>query len=163
MFREMRRKNQLLSEEEVLRILNSENAGVLSLIGDEGYPYGVPISYVYSDGVFYFHSAKSGHKIDAIKNNQKASFTIIEKNTIVKEEYTTYFRSIIAFGKISIIENEEEKFDTLFKLADKFNPGDIERHKKEIDKGINSLLMIKFEIKHITGKEAIELVRERNN
>ena len=162
MFREMRRKNQLLSDAEVLRILEAENAGVLSLIGDNGYPYGVPISYVYYDNKFYFHSAKSGHKIDAIIKNQKASFTIIEKNTIVKEEYTTYFRSVIAFGKVRIIEDEEEQKSSLLRLADKFNPGEITRHLEEIKKGGKALYMLQFDIEHITGKEAIELVRERN-
>lgn len=80
----------------------------LALAGDDDYPYAVPISYAYSDSKLYFHGAKSGHKIDAIKRCDKASFCVIDKDDVVPEEYTTYFRSVIAFGKIRIMEEESE-------------------------------------------------------
>ena len=107
-FREMRRKRQQLSEETCVRILETSTSGTLALQGDGGYPYAVPISYVYVNGCLYFHSALSGHKVDAIKNCDKASFCVIEKDEVHGEEYTTYFRSVIAFGHIHIIEDEEE-------------------------------------------------------
>lgn len=97
-FREMRRKKQVLSQQEVVDIMHKGTSGVLALIGDNDYPYAVPISYVYDDGKIFFHSAKSGHKIDAILKNAKASFCVIDQDYIVPEEYTTYFRSVIAFG-----------------------------------------------------------------
>lgn len=100
MFREMRRKRQLLSEKESIDVLARGTAGVLALLGDDDYPYAVPISYVYNDSKLYFHGAKTGHKIDAIKECSKASFCVIDQDNIVPEEYTTYFRSVIAFGKI---------------------------------------------------------------
>ena len=98
MFREMRRKNQLLTKEEAEKILENGTSGTLALLGDEGYPYCVPISYVYNNNKIYFHSAKSGHKIDAVKNCDKASFCVIDKDEVKPQEYTTYFRSVIAFG-----------------------------------------------------------------
>ena len=108
MFREMRRKNQLLEQKEALKILETSTSGVLSLLGDNGYPYGVPLSFVYYENKIYFHCAKEGHKLDAIKNYDKASFCIIEKDDVSPKEFTTHFRSIIAFGKVRIIEDTAE-------------------------------------------------------
>ena len=85
MFREMRRKKQLLSEEACIAVLDRGTSGVLAVSGDDGYPYTVPLSYVYCDGKIYFHSAKSGHKIDAIKNSSKVSFCVIDQDKIVPE------------------------------------------------------------------------------
>lgn len=109
MFREMRRKLQLLDEKESIALLERGTAGVLALSGDEGYPYAVPISYVYNDSKIFFHSAVSGHKIDAIKNSDKASFCVIAQDHIVPKEYTTYYKSVIAFGRLRILEDASEK------------------------------------------------------
>lgn len=89
MFREMRRKRQLLAEAETIQIFERGTSGVLALSGDEGYPYAVPLSYVYADGRIIFHGAKSGHKIDAIRGCEKASFCVIDRDQVVPEEYTT--------------------------------------------------------------------------
>ena len=69
MFREMLRYKQALSEEECIEILKKELRGVLSVLGDDGYPYGMPINHFYNeeDGKIYFHSGMQGHKIDAMK------------------------------------------------------------------------------------------------
>ena len=120
-FREMRRKKQALSQQEVADILHKRTSGVLALLGDNDYPYAVPISYVYDDGKIYFHSAKSGHKIDAIQRTTKASFCVIDKDLVIPEKYTTYFRSVIAFGQIKVIEDESEKRATIEKLAIKIS------------------------------------------
>ena len=93
MFREMRRIKQALSKEESIQILEKGTSGVLALSGDDGYPYAVPISYVYADSRLYFHSAKCGHKIDAILKCPKASFCVIEQDVVVPEKYTTFFRN----------------------------------------------------------------------
>ena len=98
MFRPMRRFKQALSPEECRAVLERGTSGVLALSGDGGWPYAVPLSYVYADGKIYFHSAKSGHKVDAIRSCPRASFCVIDQDHIVPEEYTTYFRSVIAFG-----------------------------------------------------------------
>jgi nitroimidazol reductase NimA-like FMN-containing flavoprotein (pyridoxamine 5'-phosphate oxidase superfamily) len=104
MFREMRRIKQLLSTEDTVAVMGRCTNGVLACIGDEDYPYAVPVSYIYSNNKIYFHSAKAGHKIDAIEKNQKVSFAVIDEDTIVSQEYTSYFRSVIAFGKARIVE-----------------------------------------------------------
>ena len=159
--REMRRKRQQLSEEESIGILQKATAGTLALLGDNGYPYAVPISYVYADGKLYFHSALSGHKIDAIRNCDKASFCVIDKDDVRPEKYTTYFRSVIAFGRIHIIEDEQEKLETARLLGDRYNPNQEEALQKELEKGLSRMLMIRFDIEHLTGKAAIELIKEQ--
>ena len=159
-FREMRRKRQQLSEEESIGILQKATAGTLALLGDNGYPYAVPISYVYADGKLYFHSALSGHKVDAIRNCDKASFCVIDKEDVQPEKYTTYFRSVIAFGRIHIIEDDQEKLETARLLGDRYNPNQEEALQKELEKGLSRMVMIRFDIEYLTGKEAIELVNQ---
>ena len=162
MFREMRRFKQLLPQETAIEILNRNTGGTLALLGDEDYPYAVPISYVYADGKLYFHSAKSGHKIDAIKKHEKASFCVIDKDEIVPEKYTTYFRSVIAFGKVRLVEDAEEMRRVATALAMKYSADFAEGIPAEIDSSIKNMAIIEMTIDHITAKEAIELVKMRN-
>lgn len=162
-FREMRRKKQSLPQQETEDILNRGTSGVLALLGDNGYPYAVPVSYVYNDGKLYFHSAKSGHKIDAIRRTAKASFCVIDKDLIVPEEYTTYFRSVIVFGQIRVIEDDSEKRTAIEKLAVKYAPEDSAANRDNaINREWKPLCMLEMTIDHITGKEAIELIKEKN-
>ncbi len=162
-FREMRRKRQQLSEEENINILKKSTSGTLALLGDNGYPYAVPISYVFSDGKLYFHSALSGHKVDAIRGCDKASFCVIDQDEVHAEKYTTFFRSVIAFGKIHIIEDAAEKLVTARMLGNRYNPNQEEALQKELENGISRMLMIRLDIEHLTGKEAIEIVRMRSS
>ena len=161
-FRDMRRKRQQLSEAESIGILQKATSGTLALLGDNGYPYAVPISYVYHEGKLYFHSALSGHKVDAIRGCDKASFCVIEQDDVQPKKYTTFFRSVIAFGRIHVIEDEAEKLSTARMLGNRYNPNDDESLKKEIESGLSRMLMIRFDIEHLTGKEAIELVKQRS-
>ena len=158
-FRDMRRKRQLLSEEDSIDILTKATAGTLALLGDNDYPYAVPISYVYLERKLYFHSALAGHKVDAIHKCDKASFCVIDKDEVHPEKYTTFFRSVIAFGRIHIIEDEQEKKETARMLGNRYNPNNDESLQKEIESGISRMLMIRLDIEHLTGKEAIELVK----
>lgn len=162
MFREMRRKKQQLTQEETMVILREGTSGVLSLTGDEGYPYGVPLSYVYDGDKLYFHCAKEGHKIDAIRKNPKASFCVIAQDEIVPEKYTTCYRSVIAFGSVRILENEGEKHRAIEELALKYAPEDSEENRQNyIEKDWEPLCMLEMTVEHLSGKEAIELVRRK--
>ena len=162
MFRELRRKKQALSQEECTAVLNRGTSGVLALAGDGDYPYAVPISYVYDGEKLYFHCAKSGHKLDAICRNPKASFCVIDQDQIVSEEYTTYFRSVIVFGKIRILEEDGEKRAAIEKLALKYAPDDtMENRQEAIEKEWKPLCTLEMIPEHISGKEAIELARQR--
>ena len=160
-FRPMRRIRQQLSEEESIRFLEKATSGTLALLGDGGYPYAVPISYVYADGALYFHSALSGHKVDAIRNCDKASFCVIEQDEVKPVEYTTYFRSVIAFGRIRVIDDEAEKLGTARMLGNKYNPNQEESLQKELEHRLSRMLMIRLDIEHLTGKEATELRKQR--
>lgn len=162
-FRQMRRKRQQLSQEESIAILQKATAGTLALLGDDGYPYAVPISYVYNEGKLYFHSALNGHKVDAIRKYDKASFCVIEQDDVQPEKYTTFFRSVIAFGRIHIIEDEKEKLEIVRMLGNRYNPNQDDALQKEIESGLSRLLAIRFDIEHLTGKEAIELVKRHQN
>lgn len=161
MFREMRRKNQLITNEESISILSNATGGVLALLGDNGYPYTVPMSYVYENGKLYFHCAKVGHKIDAIRNSDKASFCVIERDDIVPEEFTTRYISVVAFGKIQILEDPIEIRRTIEVLTRRYSTGFEDEMQKEIENDWDNLCMLEFDIEHITGKESRELMMER--
>lgn len=162
-FRQMRRKRQQLSQKESIAILQNATAGTLALLGDDDYPYAVPISYVYNEGKLYFHSALNGHKVDAIRKYDKASFCVIEQDDVQPEKYTTFFRSVIAFGRIHIVEDEKEKLEIVRMLGNRYNPNQDDALQKEIESGLSRLLAIRFDIEHLTGKEAIELVKQHQN
>ena len=150
MFREMRRKRQLLPHEESIAILEKMTNGTLALHGDEGYPYAVPISYVYADGKIYFHCAMKGHKVDAIMRNEKVSFCVVEQDNIKPAEFTTYFRSVIVFGRAGILTDETEKRAALNLLADKYSHGEAGLS-DEITKSFNHLLMVKIDIRSLSS------------
>lgn len=157
----MRRFKQQIPEEEAKDILNKATNGVLCLIDNNNNPYGVPMSFIYDgDSSIYFHCALSGRKIECIKHNPNACFTIIAQDEIHPEKFTTYFRSLIVEGKAIIIDDKNKMIEALRLLSTKYSPGiDCE---PEIDEGINKVLIIKLEIDSITGKEAIELTQMRN-
>ncbi len=161
MFRQMRRKNQELSKEETVEILNKCTNGTLALLTEEGYTYAVPLNYVYNDGKIYFHGAKEGLKTDAIKNHNKVSFAVVEKDTVVPKEYTTYFRSAVVFGTIEIMENKSEKTDVINMLVKKYSPDFVKYSQEEIGKLIDNVGIICLNVEKMTGKEAVELVKAR--
>lgn len=160
MFREMRRGKQLLTMEETAAALSRCTNGTLACLGDEDYPYSVPLSYVYFNDRIYFHSAKAGHKIDAITKNPKVSFSVIDEDTIVSEKYTTYFRSIIAFGKARIVEGEEQ-LQAFRALVEKYSGDQPEEAKHKEITECKHAYIIAIDIEHITGKEAIEYVNAK--
>ena len=157
-FRPMRRVRQQLTTEDCEEILRNATSGTLAVLGDGGYPYAVPLSFVYADGIIYFHSAQSGHKIDAIHHHNKASFCVIAMDEIHKEEYTTYFRSVIAFGRVTIVSSPDEKLEGAKLLGRKYNPGDEAGLTHEIEKSLAHMELLRFDIEHLTGKQAIELL-----
>ena len=159
MFREMRRKMQALTAEETAEILKRNTSGVLSLNGDDGYPYGVPLSYVYLDSKLYFHCAGAGHKLDSILKDDKVSFCVIDQDQVVGEEYTTYFRSVIAFGRARVLEGAE-KLRPLVELCEKYYPGHLEQTRQKAEHALKNVSIVEVAIEHMTGKTAMELVKK---
>ena len=169
MFREMRRIRQQLSTEECQEILKRASSGVLGLFGDDGYPYTVPLSFVYEQrskegfGTIGFHCAKAGHKIDAIRRNEKVSFTVIDRDEIMPKERTTKFCSVIAFGRARILENEEELRRSANAIGAKYSAGFEDLYKQETEDTIRSgtLCCVEITIDHMTGKIGREILLER--
>ena len=157
-FREMRRRRQQLSTEEAVAILQKSTAGTLALLGDNDYPYAVPLSYVYQDGRIYFHSALAGHKVDAARKNEKASFCVIEQDDVQPKKYTTFYRSVIAFGRVHVVDDAAEKMRMARMLGNRYNPNDDVALSRELESGLSRMLMIRLDIEHLTGKQAIELL-----
>lgn len=156
MFRSMRRKNQELTLKETEEILHQGSSGVLSCLGDDGFPYGVPLNYAYDEGKIYFHAAREGHKIDAVLANPKVSFCVIGQDLIVSAEYTSYFRSAIVFGNARIVEGEEwtRAFELLVEKFCGEEPAEI---KKQQIQSCGRSLILAVDAVHMTGKEAKEL------
>ncbi len=153
MFREMMRIKQQLPQEECIEILKNEPRGVLSVLGDDGYPYGMPINQYYceEDGKIYFHSGKKGHKVDAIKRCDKASFCAYDQGFRREGEWALNIRSVIVFGRIEIIEDTEKVYEISRRLSRKFT--DDEAYiEHEIVKSGPRTLMFALVPEHMTGK-----------
>ena len=153
MFRELVRKKQQLPEEECIEILKEQLRGVLSVLGDDDYPYGMPINHYYceEDGKLYFHGGKKGHKIDAMKRHDKASFCVYDEGFRREGEWALNIKSVIVFGRIEFIEDQEKVYELSEKLSYKFTD-DKEYIQREIEKTGPGTLMFALVPKHITGK-----------
>jgi nitroimidazol reductase NimA-like FMN-containing flavoprotein (pyridoxamine 5'-phosphate oxidase superfamily) len=158
MFREMRRKKQLLSQAETIEILQSCTSGVLAVTGDNDYPYAVPLSYAYKDGKLFFHFAKEGHKIDGIKKNSKVSFCVIKTDEVIQKTFTTHFRSAIVFGRARILTEDSEKRYALECLIEKYSPDYVAEGQSEIEREWKVVNVAEVQIEHMTGKAAIEII-----
>jgi|SRR3990170_4003532 len=160
MFREMRRKKQLLSEAETIEILQSCTSGVLAVTGDDDYPYAVPLSFAYKDGKLFFHFAKAGHKMDSIVRNNKVSFCVIQTDRVIQKTFTTHFRSAIVFGRARIITEDSEKKYALECLVEKYSPDYITEGQAEIERDWNRVCVAEVQIEHMSGKAAIEIIKK---
>ena len=150
MFREMRRKKQLLPDEVSREILERNTSGVLSLMGDEGYPYGVPLSYVLVGDAIFFHCAKEGHKIDAIKSCDKVSYCVHDEGFRKEGEWALNIKSVIVFGRIRIVEDEEKMREICSNLYRKFDD-DEDALKQELTH-LSRVMCLELTPEHMTGK-----------
>lgn len=153
MFRKMRRFKQQLENDECIEILKNTKRGVLSLLGDDGYPYGMPINHFYSieDGKIYFHGAKEGHKIDSIKAYDKASFCVYDEGYRKEGDWALNIKSVIVFGKIRLVEDEETARKICTELVKKFTD-DNEYLEKEMKAAFSRVQCLELVPEHITGK-----------
>lgn len=159
MFRPMRRSKQKLSLSESLAILQNGSYGILAVSGDHDYPYTVPLNYVYQSNKLFFHCAKSGHKLEAIANNCKVSFCVVGQDTVIPEQYTTHYTSVIAFGTARILEEETEKRATIELLAQKYHPtATADERERAIAADYAPMHMVEISIDHLSGKQALEQV-----
>lgn len=153
MFREMRRKAQEVSAEECRSVLAEAKRGVLTVHGEDGYPYGIPVNFYFdeSDGRIYIHCAKEGHKIDAVKKNEKVCFTTWNKGFQKDGDWAWNVTSVVAFGRVSLIDDVELTESKTRALGIKYYPtaGEVE---EEIRSAIARVQLLAIDIDHMTGK-----------
>ena len=157
MFRDLARKHKQISAEECLRLLKEETRGVLSVLGDEGYPYGMPMNHWYNeaDGAIYFHCGKAGHRLDALKRCDKVPFCVYNQGFREEGQWAWKVNSVIVFGRVEIIDNLEQIVDITTKLSYKFTQ-DEEYIRREIEQAAERTLLLKLTPEHICGKLVTE-------
>ena len=153
MFRELARKNKKISMEECSEVLKSETRGVVSVLGDDDYPYGMPMNHFYNeeDGKIYFHCGKYGHRLDALKKRDKVSFCVFDQGYRNEGEWALNVKSIIVFGRMEIIDDPEAIADISRKLSYKFTQ-DEAYIEKEIKENLRATLLLALTPEHICGK-----------
>lgn len=161
-FRPMRRARQQLDEGQSIELLKSCTHGTLALNGSGDYPYAVPLSYVWQSGKIYFHCAVSGKKTDMLFKDERVSFCVVESDEIVPEKLTTYYRSVIVFGRARIIDDKKDKRRALELLAQKYAAGQ-KGTAEEIDSQLDRAAVVEIKVDHLSGKQSIELCRAQSN
>ena len=157
MFRELQRKNKQISIEECIELLRKETRGVLSVLGDDDYPYGMPMNHWYNeeDGKIYFHCGKLGHRLDALRKCNKVSFCTYDSGYREDGDWALHVKSVIVFGTIEIIDDMDTIADITRKLSYKFTQ-DEEYIRTEIEKYAKATLLLKLTPEHICGKQITE-------
>ena len=153
MFREITRKKQALPMEKIIEILDAEKRGVLSVLGDDGYPYGVPMNYWYNkeNGYLYFHSGKKGHKVESLAANNKVSFCVYDSGYKNEGEWALNISSVIVFGRVHIVEDHEDAMKICKEMSLKYTP-DLAYIEEEIQKFGDATLCYELRPEHMTGK-----------
>lgn len=151
MFRPMRRINQELEIGECETLISQSARGNLAVLGDEDYPYIIPLDYVYFDGKIYFHGALEGHKVDSIRKHDKVSFLIVDDGVKNGDNWWLTFKSVICFGKIREVCDKELTLRILGLFGDKYFPESVNTQ-DEIQKHIDHTLILELTIEHISGK-----------
>lgn len=157
MFRELVRKNRAISKEKCIALLKNEKRGVLSVVGDEDYPYAMPLNHFYNeeDGCIYFHTGKSGHRTDSLKKHNKVSFCVHDEGYRDEGDWALNISSVIVFGRMELCEDIDTISHITTLLSHKFTNDD-EYIKNEIEHYASKTLLLKLNIEHMTGKKIKE-------
>lgn len=150
-FKEMRRYDKMLSNEEMLDIMSTAEYGVLSTFGENGFPYGVPVNFVYKDGNIYFHSASSGHKLDNMRFNSKVSFCVVKDVELIPDDFNTKFKSVLSFGQVKEVP-ENKKSDIYVLFLEKFSKDFMGAGLEYIKNAGAKAKIFQIEIIHMTAK-----------
>lgn len=153
MKREMYKKERQLSDDAAKNVFAAGNHGTLAVNGDDGYPYAVPVNYVYDNEKIYIHSAEYGYKIDAIKKSDKVCFSAILNSKVHQDKFTAAYQSVVAFGKISFVEDATEKRRVLEQFIYKMAPDFVEGGMKFVDAAIGKTALLCIDVEEIKGKE----------
>ena len=151
MFNRMRRQDRLLSQDETERILQEGTYGILSLNGLNGYPHAVPMSYVLVSGVLWMHAATAGTKLDALRADPHASFSVVGATEVLPSEFTTRYESAIVHGKITEVTGEAARTGLLL-LAEKYAPGLVAESHAYVERYLPMTTVLRFDVEHLSGK-----------
>lgn len=156
-FRPMRRFKQLLNSDECIRILQQEKRGVLSLMGENGYPYGLPMNHWYNpeDGKLYFHGAGTGHKIDALAQCNKVSYCVYDAGEPAEGDWSLYVNSVVIFGHIRLVTDMAQARTICTGICRKFTD-DEEYIRQELVNALPKVQCLELTIDHMTGKRVHE-------
>ncbi len=152
MFREIKLKDRIVNKERVIEIMKKGLFGVLSTIGKDGYPYGVPLNYTFLNNCICFHCAQEGHKLDNIDFNNKVSFCVVTKSDVLANEFDTDYESAIAFGKATVITDNSDKKDILLSVLNKYSADYLKAGNSYMKKYWDKTKVIKIQIDHLSGK-----------
>ena len=157
MFRELIRQNKKLADEQCIEVLKTEKRGVLSVMGDDEYPYGMPMNHWYNedDGYLYFHSGNVGYRLEMLKKNDKVSYCVFDKGYLVEDDWAYRVKSVILFGRVEFIEDKDTIIDIVTRLSRTFtdDEGFITKH---IENNLDRTVMYRVKIEHMTGKLVTE-------
>lgn len=152
MFREIRLTDRIVNDEKAIEIITNGSYGVLSTIGEDGYPYGVPLNYIYFDSCICFHCAQEGHKLENIDFNNKVSFCVVTKSDVLSNEFDTDYESAIAFGTAIVVTDDSEKKDILLSVLNKYSADYLKAGNNYMKKYWDNTKVIKMNIVHLSGK-----------
>lgn len=152
MARNMWQIQRKLAAEEAAALLEAGKEGVLAVNGDDGYPYAVPVNYVYLDGVIYVHTAQHGYKVEAIQANPKVCFTAVLSSTIIEADTTTKFESVIATGDAVLLSDDSEKQRVMEEIVRRLAPSNIEGGMATLKRLLPAVGIIKINVAELTGK-----------
>jgi len=153
MFKKMRRKDKALAEDQIIEVLNAGEEGVLATVGEDGYPYAVPLNYVFHNGCIYFHCALSGHKIENMEYNPKVSFCVVSGAKILAEEFSTRFKSVVVFGRAEEVLGDEKNLG-LRALIKRLAKDHVPAGEKYIEQARDKTRVFKIRVEHMSGKTA---------
>ena len=151
-FRDIRRKDRVLENGQARELLNDGEYGFLALCSPEGYGYSIPLNYAVDGEKIYFHCAPEGHKLEAIRGNDKASFCVVGKTQVIPRQFSTAYESVHAFGRVGIVTDDEERRQALRLIAAKYSPEYGELAEKYIAGSFGRTVVLRFDIEHLSGK-----------
>jgi uncharacterized protein len=151
MFVEMRRKDREMTAEETLKLLAAAEYGVMTVVGRNGYPHPVPMSYAWKDGAIWLHCAKAGSKLDDIRADAKVSFCVVGNTEVLPEKFSTNYSSAIVFGDIAEVSGKEAEAG-LLALVEKYSPGFLAEGKAYVSRAASDTCVLRIDVRHMTGK-----------
>ena len=161
MFRTIRRAKLALPEDVCQDILNAGSYGTFAFLGDDDYPYAVPVNYIFYANCIYVHCALGGHKMDAIARHDKASFSVVEAHEVIPDELSTDYRSVLVFGRVDVVKDEAEKINALYLLCKKYASNTQTDVDAYISQKAPKTAVLKMSIEHMSGKEGRRLALAR--